>query len=84
MKHCHDRKVLHRDLKAANVFLNRRGISKLGDFGASIVLTSTRAKAKTMIGTPEYLSPELLKGKPYNQKSDIWALGILLYEMMAL
>lgn len=54
---------------------------KIGDFGISKVLDSTKDFAKTCIGTPYYMSPELLKYKPYSYKSDIWALGCILYEM---
>jgi NIMA (never in mitosis gene a)-related kinase len=84
MKHVHDRKILHRDLKTQNVFLMRNGRVKLGDFGIAKVLDSTTAMAKTAIGTPYYLSPEICQGKPYNAKSDIWSLGCILYEMCAL
>lgn len=84
MKHCHDRKILHRDLKAQNIFLTKNGIIKLGDFGIAKVLSSTVEKAVTIVGTPYYLSPEIIQNSPYNFKSDIWSLGVLLYEMCAL
>ena len=84
MKHCHDRKILHRDLKAQNIFLTKNGIVKLGDFGIAKVLSSTVEKAVTVVGTPYYLSPEIIQNSPYNFKSDIWSLGVLLYEMCAL
>ena len=54
---------------------------KMGDFGIARVLSSTVEKAKTVIGTPYYLSPEIIENKPYSFKSDIWSLGVLLYEM---
>ncbi len=84
LKHCHDRKILHRDIKAENVFLTRKGLCKLGDFGISKVLSGTRSRAKSIVGTPYYLSPEILNENPYNMKTDIWALGVLLYELTAL
>ena len=84
MKHCHDKKILHRDLKSQNIFLTKKGIVKLGDFGIARVLSNTRSKAKTVVGTPYYLSPEIIKSEAYSFKSDIWSLGVLLYEMAAL
>ncbi|KAL4427207.1 hypothetical protein ABPG74_022294 [Tetrahymena malaccensis] len=84
IKHVHDRKILHRDLKTQNIFLNAKGDIKIGDFGIARVLQHTYDCAKTAIGTPYYLSPEICQEKPYNQKSDIWSLGCILYEMTTL
>ena len=82
LKHIHDKKIIHRDLKSGNVFLMKSGLVKLGDFGIAKGFEKTMDKAKTMVGTPYYLSPEIVEGKPYDNKSDIWSLGVLLYEMM--
>ena len=84
LKHVHDSMILHRDLKSQNVFLNRQGRVKLGDFGIAKRLDSTMAMAKTQIGTPFYLSPEICKDEPYNKKTDVWSLGCLLHEMCTL
>ncbi|XP_058048533.1 serine/threonine-protein kinase Nek1 isoform X6 [Ahaetulla prasina] len=84
LKHVHDRKILHRDIKSQNIFLTKDGTIQLGDFGIARVLNSTVELARTCIGTPYYLSPEICENKPYNNKSDMWALGCVLYEMCTL
>lgn len=84
IRHMHEHNILHRDLKTANIFLTKEGIVKVGDFGISKMLTTRHGGANTVLGTPYYISPEMCEGKPYNQKSDIWALGCILYEMACL
>ena len=76
----HKKKVLHRDLKSLNIFLTKGLDVKIGDLGVAKSLTQS-GFAKTFIGTPYYLSPEICEEKPYNEKSDVWALGCILYEM---
>ncbi|XP_030818421.1 serine/threonine-protein kinase Nek8 isoform X2 [Camarhynchus parvulus] len=84
LHHVHTKQILHRDLKTQNILLDKhRMIVKIGDFGISKILSS-KSKAYTVVGTPCYISPELCEGKPYNQKSDIWALGCVLYELASL
>lgn len=81
MKHIHDRKIIHRDIKTQNIFLTKDEICKIGDFGIAKVLLHTMEKAKTIVGTPFYLSPEIIENKPYSFKSDVWSCGIVLYEL---
>ena len=76
----HNLKILHRDLKTLNIFLTKDLDVKIGDLGVAKMLTHTKF-AKTFIGTPYYLSPELCQDIPYNDKSDVWALGCILYEL---
>uniref|UniRef100_A0A8C3YFQ8 Serine/threonine-protein kinase Nek2 n=1 Tax=Catagonus wagneri TaxID=51154 RepID=A0A8C3YFQ8_9CETA len=89
LKECHRRSdgghtVLHRDLKPANVFLDGKQNVKLGDFGLARILNHDTSFAKTFVGTPYYMSPEQMNRMSYNEKSDIWSLGCLLYELCAL
>lgn len=84
LKHIHDRKILHRDLKGQNIFMTSKGIIKIGDFGIAKVLASTMQNARTVVGTPYYLSPEIVQSKPYNFKSDMWSMGVILYELCSL
>lgn len=85
LKHLHGKRILHRDIKPANFFLSKDGRNlRLGDFGIAKSLASTKAYAKTFIGTPYYLSPEVCLGKRYKWPSDIWSLGCILYELCAL
>ena len=76
----HKLKILHRDLKTLNIFLKQNFDIKIGDLGVAKVLSKNNF-ARTVIGTPYYLSPEICEEKPYNDKSDVWALGCILYEL---
>jgi serine/threonine protein kinase len=80
----HKRRVLHRDLKTQNVFLTSNNLVRLGDFGIARVLEHTFENARTVVGTPYYMSPEVCENKDYNAASDMWALGCVLYEMCTL
>eukprot|EP00971_Amphidinium_carterae_P121079 2398304-Amphidinium_carterae.1 len=84
LKYIHEKHILHRDIKPSNLFLSGKGSIKLGDFGVAKELKNTWSVAKTQIGTPHYLSPELCQGQPYSWPSDMWALGCVLYELCAL
>ncbi|KAI5475150.1 G2-specific protein kinase [Pseudohyphozyma bogoriensis] len=74
--------ILHRDIKPENVFLDKENNLRLGDFGLSKAMAQA-AMTQTYVGTPYYMSPELINGQPYDVKSDIWALGCLIYELCA-
>ena len=83
LHYLHNKKILHRDIKTKNIFLTKNLDAKIGDLGIAKILFNT-SHAHTFIGTPYYLSPELCKDMPYDEKSDVWALGVVLYEMTTL
>jgi NIMA (never in mitosis gene a)-related kinase len=82
LKALHDNKIMHRDLKSANVFLMKDGTLKLGDLNVSKVVKMGLVYTQT--GTPYYASPEVWADKPYDYKSDIWSVGCVIYELCAL
>lgn len=82
LKALHDRKIFHRDLKSANIFLCKNGAVKIGDMNVSKI--AKKGLLYTQTGTPYYASPEVWKDKPYDHKSDIWSLGCIIYEMCTL
>ncbi|NWU28316.1 NEK4 kinase, partial [Dyaphorophyia castanea] len=84
LQYLHEKHILHRDLKTQNIFLTRTNIIKVGDLGIARVLENQYDMASTLIGTPYYMSPELFSNRPYNYKSDVWALGCCVYEMATL
>lgn len=79
-----EKQVIHRDLKAANVFLVKGRTVKVGDFGIAKMLENDDLATSTCVGTPCYLSPELVQDIPYTTQSDMWSLGCLLYELISL
>lgn len=84
IQHMHEKRIMHRDLKPANIFLTLDGTIKVGDLGLSRELSEHTIQAHSKVGTPLYMSPEVLKGDGYDFKSDIWSLGCLLYELAML
>lgn len=78
----HELKILHRDIKSANIFLNKNGSAVLGDLNVSKV--AKQGMLYTQTGTPYYASPEVWKDLPYDTKSDIWSLGCVFYEVLSL
>lgn len=81
LKYLHDDKKIHRDVKAGNILIARDFRPKLADFGISCQLQNTLARRNTQIGSPYWMAPEVIKGIAYNNKADIWSLGITCIEM---
>jgi NIMA (never in mitosis gene a)-related kinase 1/4/5 len=82
LKTLHEAQIVHRDIKSANLFLTKGGDLKLGDLNVSKI--NQKGMLKTQTGTPYYCSPEVWMDRPYNEKSDIWSAGCVLYEMIML
>lgn len=80
----HSKRILHRDIKSQNIFMMAAGEAKIGDFGISKVIETTTAAQGTVVGTPSYFAPEICEDKPYGPKIDVWSMGVVLYEMLAL
>lgn len=80
LHHIHQNQVIHRDIKSQNIFLKSEGDLLIGDFGVS----KKDNIAATFIGSPYYVSPEMVAGKRYSKMTDIWSLGVLFYELVTL
>ena len=76
--------MLHRDLKSSNIFLSTDDQVKLGDFGTAKNLANTTQCLHGLVGTPLYMPPEIINSRPYSYKADVWSLGVVFYELMAL
>lgn len=80
LKYCHKKHVIHRDIKPENLLLGSKGEVKMADFGWSVHAPSSRRT--TLCGTLDYISPEMVRGEIYNEKIDLWSLGVLCYEFL--
>ena len=81
MAHLHSMHIIHRDLKPQNILVSEKGTIKICDFGFARALSSNTLVLTSVKGTPLYMAPELVQEQPYDEKVDIWALGIILFEL---
>jgi serine/threonine protein kinase len=84
LHYLHSRRVLHRDIKPSNIFVSKTHHLKIGDFGVSKVLSKKSLVANSVVGTPLYIAPEVLQDEPYDDRSDVWSLGVSFYEFCTL
>lgn len=81
LEYMHSQNKIHRDIKTDNVLLNQKGFVKLADFGYTAQLKSSGESRKSIVGTPYWMAPELIRALPYSFEVDIWSLGILCREL---
>jgi len=82
LSYIHDNHRIHRDIKSDNILLSTRGEVKIADFGYAAQLTQEKQKRNTVVGTPYWMAPELIRGNDYSIKVDTWSLGIMVMEML--
>ncbi|XP_064424621.1 serine/threonine-protein kinase PLK2 [Latimeria chalumnae] len=82
LKYLHQKEIVHRDIKLSNFFVTKNMEVKIGDFGLAIKVDQTKEQKDIICGTPNYLAPEVINKKGSSYKSDIWALGCIMYTML--
>ncbi|KAI9310145.1 kinase-like domain-containing protein [Dichotomocladium elegans] len=81
-RYLHDNRVIHRDIKLSNVFLDKNCDVKIGDFGLAAILVSPQDRKRTVCGTPNYIAPEILFKTGHDSKVDLWSIGVLMFTLL--
>ncbi len=82
LAYAHEHGVVHRDIKPSNIMILKNGVAKITDFGIALIPSSSRTMAGMVLGSPKYMSPEQVVGQDVDRRSDIFSLGVMLYEML--
>lgn len=82
LRYLHYNEVIHRDLKAANVLVDRAGVCKLSDFGTAKIVSEMGSESNSLKGTVNWMAPEVIQQLKYGRYADIWSLGCTVYEMV--
>ena len=78
----HHKKIIHRDLKLGNLFLNENMHIKMGDFGLATKISFPGERRRTICGTPNYIAPEILQSKGHSYEVDVWSFGVIMYTLV--